>query len=91
MIKCPHCGTEYAPAEIFLPNDLTGTPAQVVRDACGKVIFIDYPEEDTPVTTTQYICDNCGKAFRVEPVISYKVKKEAEEFDFSETSTSLLD
>jgi len=38
-----------------------------------------------------FTCDVCDKAFTVEPVIMYKVKKEAEELDFQNDSVSLLD
>jgi len=90
-IRCPHCGYEYVPAEIFMPGDLVGKPDQVIRDALGKIIYQDYEEDSEPLATECYCCDNCGKEFLVEPVITYKVKKQVEELDFSEQSVSLLD
>lgn len=39
--KCPHCGYEYTPADVFMPGDLIGKPESVVRDALGKIIYLD--------------------------------------------------
>jgi len=44
-----------------------------------------------PGQIEHYICDECGKPFVVEPVITYKVRKEDEANDFSDLSASLLD
>lgn len=74
-----------------MPGELVGKPEQVVRDALGKVIYQDYDEDGEPCQLGHYICDECGKPFTVEPVISYKVRKEEEALDFSELSASLLD
>jgi DNA-directed RNA polymerase subunit RPC12/RpoP len=91
IIKCPHCQHGYAPAEIFHPHDFAGIPTSVLRDALGKVLYQEYKEDYEPGMATSYICDGCGKQFIVEPQITYKVKKESEELDFSNTSVSLLD
>ena len=40
VIKCPHCGYEMIPAEIFYPDSLLGTPKTIVRDALGKIIYL---------------------------------------------------
>ena len=91
VIRCPHCGMEFAPAEIFMPGDLIGEPETVIRDALGKIIYQEYDEGNEPVQVGHYVCDECGKPFTVEPVIAYKVKKEDEAKDFSDLSSSLLD
>ena len=91
VIRCPHCGMEFAPAEIFMPGDLIGEPTTVLRDALGKIIYQEYDEGSEPAQVGHYVCDECGKSFIVEPVIMYKVKKEDEAKDFSELSSSLLD
>jgi len=90
-IRCPHCGHEFVPADIFYPGELIGRPDQVVRDALGKVIYQDYGEDEEPCQIERYVCDECGKPFVVEPVIMYKVRKEDEAKDFSDLSSSLLD
>ena len=90
-IRCPHCGHEFVPAEIFYPGELIGKPEQVIRDALGKIIYQEYDDEDMPAQVEHYVCDECGKSFVVEPVITYKVRKEDEAVDFSNLSSSLLD
>jgi DNA-directed RNA polymerase subunit RPC12/RpoP len=90
-IKCPNCGYEFTPAEIFYPETLLGNPESVVRDALGKIIYLDYTEGEEPCQPEKYFCDNCDKPFIVEPVLTFKVKKEVEELDFTETFVSLLD
>ncbi len=90
-IKCPHCGATYVPAEIFMPGDFLGKPDSLVKDALGKILYCDYEEGEEPLATESFICDHCGKPFVVEPVISYKVRKEDEEKDFSSDTVSLLD
>ena len=91
VITCPHCGHQYVPADIFYPGELIGKPEQVVRDALGKIIYQEYDDEELPGQIEHYICDECGKPFIVEPVITYKVRKEDEALDFSTQEASLLD
>ena len=74
-----------------MPGELVGKPDSVVRDALGKIIYLDYNEDEQPAQVAEYICDECGKPFVVEPVIQYKVKKQVEEKDFSNPYVSLLD
>ena len=90
VIKCPHCQYGYAPAELFHPHDFAGKPISVLRDALGKVLYQEYEEDYEPGDSCTYICDGCDKQFIVEPIITYKARKEIEELDFSETSVSLL-
>ena len=90
VIKCPHCGAEYVPAEIFMPGDLVGRTDSVIKDALGKTIYVDYLEDEQPATSETYTCDICGHTFIVEPVIQYKVKKQTEELDFGSDTVSLL-
>ncbi len=78
------------PSEIFVPGELEGEAATVIRDALGKIIYQEYEPENEPAKAEKYFCDNCDKPFIVEPVVTYKVKKEAEELDFSEVYVSLL-
>ena len=89
-IKCPHCGYEYTPAEIMLPSDFLGRPETLLRDALGKILHLEYEEANEPLQTETYICDGCNKQFVVEPHVTYKVKKEIEELDFTTTTVSLF-
>ena len=91
VIRCPHCGLQFTPAEIFMPGDLIGEPDNVIRDALGRIIYQEYDEGNEPAQVGHYVCDECGKPFTVEPIIMYKVKKEDEAKDFSDLSASLLD
>lgn len=88
LIKCPHCGWEYLPGEIYLGNALIGQPKDVIRDALGKII---YNEGDEPDYVEHFCCEGCGRDFVVEAAISYKSKPEEEELDFSNEFVSLLD
>ena len=45
VIRCPHCGGEYTPADIFMPGDLIGKPKTVIRDALGKIIYQEYDQK----------------------------------------------
>lgn len=67
-IKCPHCGHEYYPAEIFYPEDLIGHPNKIIKSE-GKILYVDdeiYNPEET------YICDECGNEFWVKASIVYE-------------------
>jgi len=74
-----------------MPTDLEGKPDSVIKDALGKVLYADYPDGYNPGETTHFYCEGCGKPFVVEPTVSYKIRKESEELDFSSTTASLLD
>jgi DNA-directed RNA polymerase subunit RPC12/RpoP len=89
-IKCPHCGWEYDPAEIMMPSDFLGRPESLIKDALGKILHLSYIDDQEPNQTESFICDGCGRQFIVEPQVTYKVKKEAEELDFTQTSVSLF-
>ena len=90
-IKCPHCGWEYVPCEIFLPGELTGKTDNVIKDALGKIIYEDYEEDQEPDQTEHFVCEHCNKSFVIEATTTYKTRKEDEELDFSSPYVSLLD
>lgn len=92
VIRCPHCGAEYLPGEIYMPGSLIGQPDDIVKDAVGKIIYEDYSTEARePDMIERYICDYCEKPFVVEATITYKSMKESPEKDFSTQYVSLLD
>lgn len=92
VIRCPHCGAEYLPGEIYMPGSLIGQPDEVVRDGLGKIIYEDYyTETREPDMIERYICDQCDKPFIVEATVTYKTREEAPEKDFSTQYVSLLD
>lgn len=90
VIKCPHCGYEYHPAEIFTAISFTGKPVDIVRDCLGKIIYVEYEKGKELDLVEHYVCENCERAFQVEATISYKVKEEKEELDFTNQEVSLI-
>lgn len=91
-ISCPHCGAQYTPDELFVRGEMLGKSKNVIKDALGKILYVEYADEsDEPNFVTSYICDNCNKSFVVEASMSFKSKKEDSITDFTNSSVSLLD
>lgn len=92
VIKCPHCGAEYLPGEIYMPGALIGQPDEVIKDYLGKIIYEDYTTEARePDMIEHFICDYCDKPFIIEATTTYKTREEAPERDFTTNYVSLLD
>ena len=92
VIRCPHCGAEYLPGEIYLPGSLIGQPSDVVKDSFGRILYEDYePESREPNMMEQFVCEYCDKPFVIEATVTYKSREEAPENDFSTEYVSLLD
>lgn len=91
IIKCPHCGYEYHPSEIFFPNDFFGKPDSLIKDAIGKILYVDYKDDQAPSFQEHFECENCEKPFIINASVSYSTAKESEEQDFSNPYVSLLD
>ena len=77
-IKCPHCGCEYLPAEIYFPNDFLGYPTNIIKDEKGEIL--GFNGEDMNTTET-FICWNCEKSFSVEAVVTFKTAPYTDIFD----------
>jgi hypothetical protein len=91
VIRCPHCGAEYLPGEIYMPGDIIGQPDELVKDSLGKIIYEDYSTEDrVPNLTESFTCEYCEKPFIIEAIVTYKTKEEVPEKDFSTQYVSLL-
>lgn len=71
VIKCPHCGAEYLPAEIFYPDSFLGRPMNIEKTSCGN---IDYYDGQNMNLSEEYMCDKCGTTFVVKSVISFNTK-----------------
>lgn len=91
IIRCPHCGAEYLPGEIYFPGDFIGQPEDVVKDSLGKILYEDYPEGKEPNFIEHFTCEHCVKPFIIEASVTYKTKEELPENDFSSQYVSLLD
>lgn len=85
-IKCPKCGQEYLPAEIFYPNTFLGEPKDVVRTPDGK---IDFFEGTTMNLEETYCCDNCEAPLKIKANVSFECVVEKEK-DFTEDYSSVI-
>ena len=91
IIRCPHCGAEYLPGEIYMPGSLIGQPTDLVKDSFGRILYEDYPEGKEPDMIEHLECEYCNKPFVIEATVTYKTREEAPENDFSTNYVSLLD
>lgn len=82
-IKCPNCGAEYVPSELFIPKNFFGGERNIEKDSSGKII----DEVKDMDLTEAYRCDFCGLKFFVKASISFKTECKAKNFD--EYSTKL--
>lgn len=71
MIKCPYCGYEYLPCELYLPNSFLGKTTTIFKDELGKIIAYDRDNGDMDLKD-DYRCDGCGRRFNVEAEVSFK-------------------
>lgn len=87
-IKCPACGREYLPCEVYYPDDFLGNGGEIFKDEQGKIIT--YSGKNMNVKET-FVCD-CGCEFEVTAEIKFKTEDLSSDycFDlFSEPRTSL--
>ena len=68
IIKCPLCGREYLPAEIYLPDSFLGKPKNIVRNDAGKIT--EYFGHNMDLRET-YICDTCGTDFKINCKVTF--------------------
>lgn len=68
LIKCPKCGREYLPAEIFYPKSLLGNPSNIFRDDAGHIIYFD---GESMNLTESFECENCRCQFDVSGDIKF--------------------
>lgn len=90
-IRCPHCGWEYHPSEIFYPNAFFGKTDSLVKSPVGKILYVDFQKDDEPTFQEHFECENCEKQFVINATVTYSTCKEAEEVDFDNPYVSLLD
>ena len=80
IIKCPRCGREYLPAEIFMPNSFLGKPIDIVKTYDGKIDFFDGESMNLKET---YRCDCCDAPMVVTAKVTFKVDINSK-YDFTE-------
>jgi predicted nucleic-acid-binding Zn-ribbon protein len=71
-IKCPHCGCEYLPAEIYYPDSFLGKPTDIIRNKNGKIDFYSGSSCDL---SEEFTCLNCGTTFSIQGNIVFTVKE----------------
>lgn len=87
VIRCPNCGAEYLPAEIYLPDYFLGRPCHIEKDHLfGKINNYEGRAMDTFET---YNCDYCGVTFSVSAKIKFETK-EIESTSFSKPYTTKI-
>lgn len=70
IIKCPNCGREYLPGEIYIPERFLGKPKDLERNADGKIIA-DYGSAMD--LEESFECEFCGCAFKVRADVKFIV------------------
>lgn len=69
VIKCPSCGYEYLPGEIYLPRHFLGQPKEIERTIEGKIdVEFGLPQD----LTERFVCDKCLKPFCVKANLSFE-------------------
>ena len=78
MIRCPFCGAEYLPSEIYVPDVFLGRPLKVYRDERGTILGSEKGNMDLKEV---YTCDYCNKKFTVEASVIFKSEPAKDIFD----------
>lgn len=76
VIKCPNCGAEYLPAEIYSPNYFLGKPSNIAKHN-GKIVSFYGETMDLKET---YTCDDCDTKFTVRASVLFNTSIE-EDFE----------
>lgn len=74
VIKCPICGQEFLPAEVYLPDYFLGKPTEIIKTTSGKLDFYFGQGMDPD---EEFICDNCGAHLKIHANISFNVVAES--------------
>ena len=75
IIKCPNCGWEYLPGEIYLPKHFLGQPKEIERTIDGKIL-LHYGTD--PDLNEIFRCEHCGKTFEIAAEMSFTTKTSVE-------------
>ena len=86
IIKCPYCGCEYLPGEIYVPNELVGQPVDIERTADHRIQFAFGKKQDLNET---YTCDACNRTFKVKCNMSFETSY-CDELNFDDDFTAPL-
>lgn len=78
IIKCPVCGMEYMPSEVFMPNSFFGKQKDIFRSVDGQIEFYD---GDDPELTETFTCEHCGTNLSIEAKLTFKVDELKDDFN----------
>lgn len=89
-IRCPYCGFEYLPAEIYYPDTFLGTPSDIIRDENGQILGFNGLDMNTK---EEFYCNRCDKLFNIDAIITFKtaclVDMFEDDIDFKESVETL--
>lgn len=85
-IKCPHCGAEYIPEEIFYPDSVFNKNVKPIRDENNKLILV---EEEYFNLEEEFECYYCGCKFKVTGTTNFKTEQIEEKIFEEETTINL--
>lgn len=78
-LRCPVCGEEYLPSEIFMPDAVFGRQYDITKNDRGDIMF--YLGDD-PDYNEEFICNSCNTKLDVSMKMSFDViPKENDEFE----------
>lgn len=86
LIRCPHCGAEYLPAEIFYPKHFLGNPKDIEKSRSGE---INYYSGSNMCFSEEYMCDVCNTTFSARAQVCFVVRKIEEKSFSSDYKTKL--
>lgn len=85
LIKCPHCGAEYLPEEIFYPNEVFNKNIRPIRES-GKIISVETQtldeKEESFDLEEEFCCIYCNTNFKVKGEAKFTTEEiKDEEFE----------
>lgn len=78
VIKCPICGAEYMPSEVFIPESFFGKQTEVIRNPDGTMNF--YIGDDMDLVE-EFICETCSSKLKINANLSFNVTCVDDTFD----------
>lgn len=78
-IKCPYCGAEYVPSEVYIPTDFLPKFTDLEKDEKGQIVSIC---EQPMNTQEEYTCDYCNHRFSVVANVTFTTA-EAPQHDYN--------
>lgn len=86
VIKCPKCGYEYLPAEIFLPSSFLGKPKNIIRSDEGVIEFFN---GETMNVKEEFECENCEIVFETKSIVTFTTEYD-KKIDFDDTYETII-